>query len=531
MRAAAQRPEPSWRGRVGIQTLRRLGWRWVVPLVAFGLVLLSGPRAMTLEVQGTTLFASGPVIDDLPKFVDAFAAHPGIDTVVFVNSPGGDLWTGLAVGRFIAARQLRTGVAGRCESACSLMFIAGRERRFSDAMRPARTWVGIHGAHIRESRTVNTQISPQLREFYRTHMGDRFNERVIEQALNEMDDASAMLRVPDHSRPGPRVTHHCRSGTLPYARCTQMPQWNALNLGIVTHQEPLRVDLPPPFRERIVVAGTEFKNEMSDAHVYLAELAEARCGDNAACRTELANLAGQAPLRALATSATDKGLGWVSGRETAVQAMLGALYRCNHPRQAPARLCDLEWIADLDARPTLAALKAEHAAARTRIVVPEQEHHANEEFRGDVNVPPELRTQALTDLTPRSVAGIRTYSTQALARALRSPEAPVLIDVMAADASLPGAQVLVYGGFAFADARRETLYAQRFGGLLAAMAPERDRPVVFYCGSRNCWQSLNAAIRALKAGYTQVGWYRGGLEAWTAAGLPLVPPWIQAVAN
>jgi rhodanese-related sulfurtransferase len=32
-------------------------------------------------------------------------------------------------------------------------------------------------------------------------------------------------------------------------------------------------------------------------------------------------------------------------------------------------------------------------------------------------------------------------------------------------------------------------------------------------------------------GYTQVLWYRGGLEAWATAQLPLAPVLVQAVAN
>ena len=55
-------------------------------------------HAMTVEVQGPVVFGTGPVGDDLAKFEAAFEM-PGVDTVAFVNSPDGDLWTGLRVGR------------------------------------------------------------------------------------------------------------------------------------------------------------------------------------------------------------------------------------------------------------------------------------------------------------------------------------------------------------------------------------------------------------------------------------------------
>ena len=44
--------------------------------------------------------------------------------------------------------------------------------------------------------------------------------------------------------------------------------------------------------------------------------------------------------------------------------------------------------------------------------------------------------------------------------------------------------------------------------------------LVFYCQSRECWMSYNAALRAIHAGYTNVLWYRGGIEAWKFAGMP-----------
>ncbi len=48
----------------------------------------------------------------------------------------------------------------------------------------------------------------------------------------------------------------------------------------------------------------------------------------------------------------------------------------------------------------------------------------------------------------------------------------------------------------------------------------KNVPLVFYCQNTYCWMSYNAALRAIKMGFTQVLWYRGGIEAWQKAGLP-----------
>lgn len=55
--------------------------------------------------------------------------------------------------------------------------------------------------------------------------------------------------------------------------------------------------------------------------------------------------------------------------------------------------------------------------------------------------------------------------------------------------------------------------------LEAATDGSRDCPVVFYCLA-DCWMSWNAAKRAASWGYSQVYWYREGIEGWEAANLP-----------
>jgi len=61
---------------------------------------------------------------------------------------------------------------------------------------------------------------------------------------------------------------------------------------------------------------------------------------------------------------------------------------------------------------------------------------------------------------------------------------------------------------------------------------KKDKPLAFYCVSSQCWLSYNASLRAVALGYIRVLWYRGGVQAWRAAGLPLArvrEPWAAAV--
>jgi PQQ-dependent catabolism-associated CXXCW motif protein len=48
-------------------------------------------------------------------------------------------------------------------------------------------------------------------------------------------------------------------------------------------------------------------------------------------------------------------------------------------------------------------------------------------------------------------------------------------------------------------------------------------PIVVFCSDPQCWLSYNASLRVVAAGYSNVYWYRGGLQAWQMAGLQMMP--------
>jgi PQQ-dependent catabolism-associated CXXCW motif protein len=114
---------------------------------------------------------------------------------------------------------------------------------------------------------------------------------------------------------------------------------------------------------------------------------------------------------------------------------------------------------------------------------------------------------------------------------MSTDRAPVLLDVIegAQTVSLPGA-VWSPGsgkGNSLDDGLQRAvarLLEHLTGGSKAA-------PVVVFCLSKTCWLSHNATLRAVALGYSNVYWYRGGRNAWLAAGLktapvsPYVPDW------
>jgi PQQ-dependent catabolism-associated CXXCW motif protein len=138
----------------------------------------------------------------------------------------------------------------------------------------------------------------------------------------------------------------------------------------------------------------------------------------------------------------------------------------------------------------------------------------------------ELRLQEHAAPTPLEVPGARTIGTAELRQLLRAQfsERPLLFDVLSEErhASLPGAVWLPGAGLgeSFDDELQKRLartLAQGSGG-------DRAKPMVFFCANARCWLSYNAALRAVRLGYTGVRWYRGGIDAWGRSGGALIEP-------
>ena len=130
-----------------------------------------------------------------------------------------------------------------------------------------------------------------------------------------------------------------------------------------------------------------------------------------------------------------------------------------------------------------------------------------------------LRNGAPHGPTPTTIPGGLVISTEALYTTMQQNPGQLLIfDVLGGPQGLPGAQNALpasQGGTFDDQTQRE------FGQYLQSVTGgNQSVPLVFYCQNVQCWMSYNAALRAINMGYKQVLWYRGGIEAWSKAGLP-----------
>lgn len=133
----------------------------------------------------------------------------------------------------------------------------------------------------------------------------------------------------------------------------------------------------------------------------------------------------------------------------------------------------------------------------------------------------QLHAGAMHGPTPNSIPGARLGTTADIFQLIMGGQPYLLFDVLGGEQTLPGAIPAVA---ASQPGSFQDQIQQGFGQFLQQVTNGRqDAPMIFYCASTQCWMSYNAALRAANLGYRNVIWYRGGLEAWTYAGLPTTP--------
>jgi rhodanese-related sulfurtransferase len=87
-----------------------------------------------------------------------------------------------------------------------------------------------------------------------------------------------------------------------------------------------------------------------------------------------------------------------------------------------------------------------------------------------------------------------------------------------ADSHIKGAKSVPYKE---KSAKSEKFDASLDSFDLAKASPDKNAPVIFYCNAGECWKSYKASVMAVKAGYTKVNWFRGGIPEWKSKGLPV----------
>jgi len=165
------------------------------------------------------------------------------------------------------------------------------------------------------------------------------------------------------------------------------------------------------------------------------------------------------------------------------------------------------------------ALIAAAASAAPAIAAP---LYADEATDWGVAPQAALRLEQYRAPTPTDIPAAEPVDTARLEALWRAANRPLLIAVLGGEAprGIPGSLRLgdAGRGVSFGDLTQQRL-AQH---LRRATNANPAAVVVFYGSDAQCWLAYNASLRAVRLGYTHVLWYRGGVKAWEAAGLPMV---------
>jgi rhodanese-related sulfurtransferase len=277
--------------------------------------------------------------------------------------------------------------------------------------------------------------------------------------------------------------------------------------------------------------GVELIVDERSTEEAMQSLAQKHC-ETETCATQLVGRFHQlANHKAIALPLDGTGFGYSYGGSTTLLAGLRAIKECNLRRNRPPTLCELRWINQSSLQAIHQMANDQLAQASQSLKLPELAFYGNEEYGRGEPVTSLVKTEKKTDMTPLRIDGIQTIATRDLVERMQSHTPPVMVDVLGAFQSLPGAQSLVNAGFMGESESVNHQVQTRFEALLTLLAPDRAKAVVFFGASRDSWQAVNAAIRARQMGYETVFWYRGGIDAWKAARLPTALNRVQAVVH
>ena len=115
-------------------------------------------------------------------------------------------------------------------------------------------------------------------------------------------------------------------------------------------------------------------------------------------------------------------------------------------------------------------------------------------------------------VTPETIDGVTIVDAEGLIETVTQTPALILIDSRIIADRTEG---FIEGSVSLPDIETDC-------DSLTSTVPGLATPVLFYCNGIKCGRSARAAIIAIDCGYTNIYWFRNGLEEWQAQEYPLV---------
>ena len=209
--------------------------KFSLPSLLIGISLAciaSAAPAMGILRADDNLVMYGKVLpEDLSAFEQELT-HGDVHTIIFANSPGGDLKSAYGIAKLIKEMHINTAVQGHCASSCAVMFMAGTVRQMVGGG-AQKTRLGFHGPHKKDSKAVSTHGIPKLREWLMQASGEKFPPELLDKAMYiEKANDMMLFYYPDGNA---NSVWFCPEGSKPRpTACEKMPGYDALSAGILT---------------------------------------------------------------------------------------------------------------------------------------------------------------------------------------------------------------------------------------------------------------------------------------------------------
>jgi rhodanese-related sulfurtransferase len=113
---------------------------------------------------------------------------------------------------------------------------------------------------------------------------------------------------------------------------------------------------------------------------------------------------------------------------------------------------------------------------------------------------------------PLTIQGAHTVDAERIVALIDSTPGLVIIDSRKPEDFAAGA---IEGAISLTD-------TEMTKDKLVKIAPNRAKPILFYCNGLKCGRAANAVTKAVNWGYKDVYYYALGMAEWQERGLPLV---------
>lgn len=486
---------------------------WNLLIIIF-LFYVNSSFSMEMKLNGDTLILSNTqmTLDDYVKYKELVKGKI-FSNVLLVNQPGGAIDTAIGIAEDLIKREITTITAGRCLSACTILFLSGKERKFSSKYPISNSKLGFHSSYNIIGLDQNSSYWSKLYNFYKSRLGENFDGTLINKAISELSNANGFLYI---YHPFFKINAQFCYGTIEKP-CQEIIGKNILSMNLVTTQELSEIDIPAYLLPKTNILGLDLDNLDKLSNPNIKQMI---CNEFLQdCFKNIEKYESFKNERAVAVSPTTKKYGYSYGYEDLRSAARRALYECTIVSNS---ICYLSVLNDRIVN-DLYKFSEDKNRNSIDILTKFSQSGASEDPKIKYELPmKKLRIGSYHYPTPEKIDNVNEIFSEQIIQFLTRKENIVLIDVICGDFTIPTANCIYGGGLASSDLGVDSQIEKNLLLILNQITQNKNLPILFFCEDDHCWLSANSAFRAAKQGY-KVYWYRGGMKLWKSKGLPVVP--------